>query len=50
MGEQLLIDPYAKPLIWITIYLTTNIGMCPIVSTLFVVKFLLQSIVKKNRL
>jgi len=37
----LLIDPYAKPFIKITIDLTTNIDMCPIVSTLFGVKFLL---------
>jgi len=36
-----VIDPYAKPLIRITIDLTTNIDMCPFVSTLFVVKFLL---------
>jgi len=46
---QQLLDPSAKPLNLITIDLTTNIDMCPIVSTMCVVKVLLKYIVKINR-
>jgi len=48
--DLILIDPLTRQFIWITIYLTTNIAICSIVSNYLVVKFLQYSIVNINRL